>query len=66
MTDQERAVVMAYTGYAMLIGDKMDIFYQYLADLYGRPVFSHEIPFLDIQQKAKDDFIKLCAGEVIK
>ena len=60
MTDREKAIVMAYTGIAMLTGDKITEFYKYLAELYGRPVYTHEIVQLDIQNKAKADFIRLC------
>ena len=61
MTDREKAIVMAYTGIAMLKGDKLDEFYDYLEELYGRPVYTHELVELDITEKAKPDFIKLCA-----
>ena len=60
MTDREKAIVMAYTGIAMLTGDKITEFYKYLAELYGRPVYTHEIVQLDIQSKAKADFVRLC------
>lgn len=60
MTDREKAIVMAYTGFCMLQSDKIDQFYKYLAELYGRPVFTHEIPFLNIKEKSKADFLKLC------
>lgn len=63
MTDREKAIVMAYTGIAMLTGEKIDEFYKYLAELYGRPVYTHEIVTLDIQEKAKPDFVELCRTE---
>ena len=63
MTDREKAIVMAYTGIAMLVGDKIDEFYKYLAELYGRSVYTHELVNLDIASKAKADFIKLCQDE---
>lgn len=63
MTDREKAIVMAYTGIVMLTGDKIDEFYKYLAELYGRPVYTHEIVILDIQEKAKPDFVELCKTE---
>lgn len=66
MTDRERAIVMAYTGVAMLVGDKLDVFYRYAEELYGRPVFSHEFASLDLKEKSKPDFIKLCSGEIPK
>lgn len=63
MTDREKAIVMAYTGIAMLTGEKIEEFYKYLAELYGRPVYTHEIVTLDIQEKAKPDFVELCRTE---
>ena len=63
MTDREKAIVMAYTGACMLEGDKLDEFYRYLAELYGRPVYTHELIALDIEHKSKPDFLKLCDEE---
>lgn len=60
MTDREKAIVTAYTGINMLEGEKFDELYKYLNELYGRPVYTHEILFLDIREKAKEDFIALC------
>ena len=65
MTDRERAIVMAYTGVVMLSGDKLDIFYQYVQEKLGRPIWTHE--FIEqeetIKEMAKDDFLNLCAGK---
>lgn len=65
MTDREKAIVMAYTGVCMLTGDKLDIFHKYIEDIMGRPVYTHEIAFLEneIKERSKDDFIKLCADK---
>ena len=65
MTDREKVVVMAYTGVAMVQGDKLDLFYEYVAELFGRPVFSHEIGILaeEIKERSKPDFLRICAGE---
>lgn len=60
MTDREKAIVMAYTGYCMLAGDKLKAFYEYVGELLGRPVYTHEFADPDIQEKASDDFYKLC------
>lgn len=60
MTDREKAIVMAYTGYCMLAGDKLKVFYEYVGELLGRPVYTHEFADPDIQEKASDDFYKLC------
>lgn len=54
---------MAYTGYTMLVGDKLDIFYQYVQEKLGRCVMTHELAYEDIQdaiqEAAKEDFIIL-------
>ena len=64
MTDKEKAIVMAYTGVAMLTGDKFSIFQKYIEDLLNRPVFTHELAseevWNEIKKKSKDDFLKLC------
>ncbi len=65
MTDREKAVVMARTGICMLKGEKLDVFYRYLAELFGRPVYTHEWLALesDIKEKSKPDFLELCREE---
>ena len=65
MTDEEKAIVMAYTGVCMLTGDKFQIFHKYVEELMGQPVYTHELGFLadTIKEKAKDDFIRLCESE---
>ena len=66
MTDQERAIITAYTGYTMLTGDRLNIFYKYLNDIMGRPIYTHELATRKmwdaIHEASKDDFIKLCKG----
>ena len=62
MTDREKAIVMAYTGYCMLAGDKLKVFYEYVGELLGRPVYTHEFADPVIQEKASDDFYNLCKG----
>lgn len=65
MTDEEKAIVMAYTGVCTLAGDKLKIFYQYVEDIMGRPVYTHEMLSLseEIKNKAYKDFIRLCREE---
>ena len=64
MTDREKAIVMAYTSVTMLTGVKLDLFYQYIAEIIGRPVFTHKLATQEmtdkIKEKSKPDFIKLC------
>ena len=65
MTDKEKAIVMAYTGICMLTNDKFYIFHEYVEDIIGRPVMTHELLFLGdaIKEKSKNDFIALCMDE---
>lgn len=62
MTKHECAIVMAYTGVCMLKGDDLQIFYDYVAEIMGRPLYTHEIGEQadTIKDAAKDDFMKLC------
>jgi len=65
MTDPERAIIMAYTGVCMLRGDKLNIFYKYIEELLGYPVWTHELAdqklWDEIKEKSKADFLALCA-----
>lgn len=67
MTDRERAIVMAYTGIAMLTGEKFSIFHEYVEEIMGRPVWTHEMGIdlvaEEIKEKAKPDFLELCEGK---
>ena len=63
MTDREKAIVMAHTGVCMLAGEKLCVFYQYLEELYNRPVYTHEGVTLNIKEKSKPDFLQLCKEE---
>jgi NTP pyrophosphatase (non-canonical NTP hydrolase) len=64
MTDREKAIIMAYTGTCMLTEEKFHIFHEYIEDLMGRPVFTHELANKKVQdeikEKSKVDFLKLC------
>ena len=68
MTKRECAIVMAYTGFAMLQGDDLDIFYKYCEELLGRPVLTHELATesvqIELMVKAKADFVELCRNAV--
>ena len=67
MTDKEKAIVMAYTGICMLSGDKFQIFHKYVEKIMDRPFYTHEMAIKAIQdeikEKAKADFIALCAEQ---
>lgn len=64
MTDREKAIVMAYTGVCMLTGDKLGIFYNYLEEILGYPIWTHELAnarlWETIKEKSKADFLSLC------
>lgn len=67
MTDKEKAIVAAYTGYAMLTGEKLDMVHQYIQALLGRPVYTHELAFKSIwgqiREAAREDFVRLCRAD---
>lgn len=64
MTDRERAIIMAYTGVCMLAGRSLLVFYEYLEEIMGRPVWTHELANKSVEEeikaKSKADFIALC------
>ncbi len=63
MTDRERAIVMAYTGVAMLTGEKIKVFYDYVEEILNRPVSTLTLAFSAdlIKEKSRKDFISLCS-----
>lgn len=65
MTDREKAIVMAYTGVAMLAGKKMDVFHKYVEELMDRPVQTYELAYIstEIKKRAKKDFLALCRDD---
>ena len=64
MTKRESAIIGAFTG--ILCGPFED-FHEYIEEIMGRPVFTHELGNKEIsdeiKQKSKNDFINL-AGSV--
>ena len=56
MTKRECAVLMAYTGIALLTGDNLKYFYDYCSELLGRPMLTHEYP--KYAEKLKELFKK--------
>lgn len=46
----------------MCAGENLKYFYEYVSELMGRPVYTHEFAVLadEIKEKAKNDFIELC------
>ena len=69
MTLKERVIVEAYTGYCMTTGEERNEFYKYIANVMGRPIFSHELAddkiISELHDKVKQDFIRLCRGEEV-
>lgn len=64
MTKRECAIVMAYTGTCMLSGDDLNVFYSYINEIMGAPVYTHELAFQEVQDeikhRSKSDFLMLC------
>ena len=60
MTKKECAVVMAQTGVCMLTGRDFQIFHEYIEQIMGRPVYTHELASKEIQEQIQsrslDDF----------
>lgn len=67
MTNYERIVVSAYTGYLMT--DMADV-HEYVQDKLGRPVWMHEMGYPEIQQAihdaSRDDFLALCGRDQLE
>ena len=61
MTDRERVVVSAYTGFLMCDFDDV---HQYIEEKLVRPVWTHELADKAIQneihEKTRPDFLTLC------
>lgn len=64
MTDKERAIVMAYTGYAMLTGDKIKIFLDYVNEKTGNKYTIDDMKYKAVSdlvsKSAFNDFVALC------
>lgn len=64
MTNRERAIVSAYTGYLMC--DFAEV-HKYVQEKLGRPVWTHELAHPDVQRElhdaARDDFLALCGND---
>lgn len=61
MTEREKVIVSAYTGFLMC--DSNDL-HKYIEEKMQRPVFIHELAsekFMEeLKSRVKDDFISLC------
>lgn len=60
MTEQERVIVSAYTGYLLCGFDKV---HKYIEEKLGRPVWTHELAsdeiWHEIQDATREDFMRL-------
>ena len=56
MTEREGAVLSAYTG--ILMCKTFSPVHEYIEEIMGRPVWTHEIPMLadEIKEKSKEEF----------
>lgn len=63
MTKREKQVVSAYTGTLMSTFDEL---HEYIEEILGRPVWTHELADEDtwneIKEKSKEEFLKICAS----
>ena len=64
MTDRERAIVMAYTGYVMLTNGNTEKFLDYVEEKTGKRIKLDDMRYKEvsdkISQSAMKDFIDLC------
>lgn len=64
MTDREKAIVMAYTGYTMLTGDSLELFYDYVEEKLGHRILTHELAYPEVEEAlhraSYEDFVELC------
>jgi predicted nucleotidyltransferase len=64
MTDRERAIVMAYTGYVMLTNGNTEKFLDYVQEKTGKRINLDDMRYKEvsdkISQSAMKDFIDLC------
>lgn len=64
MTDRERAIVMAYTGYVMLTNGNIESFEKYVEEKTGEKISLDMMKYKEvsdkIQRAATEDFIALC------
>lgn len=69
MTDREKAIVMAYTGFTMLAGDKLGLYYEYVREKLGHSVMTHEFAYPEVQdavkEAAREDFIALAKAPAV-
>jgi len=61
MTKKEKLIVTAYTGILMV---SIDDFCEYVEQLLGRQIFTHEYAsheiWEEIKEASKEDFVRLC------
>lgn len=64
MTKREKIVVSAYTQ--ILMCDFGDL-HEYIEELMGRPVWTHEIHMLaeEIRRRSKKEFLEICGKEEV-
>lgn len=63
MTKRELAIIMAYTDVVTLTGDDLKYFYEYVSEVVGRAVYTHEMPkIIDEYRETviKNDFTEIC------
>ena len=64
VTEREKIIVSAYTGFLMCDFKKV---HQYAQELLGRQIYTHEMKDADIQaeihEKSMIDFLKICQEE---
>ena len=62
MTYREAAICEIFTGITFLTGEDRKYIGEYVSELMGYPVYTHELPHRShkLKEKAREDFIKMC------
>lgn len=64
LTKEQSAILSAYTG---ILCGSFAAMHEYITNLLGRPIFTHELgdPKIcaEIKDKSRNDFIKICYEE---
>lgn len=62
MLKSECAIITAYTGVAMLQGEDLEYFYDYVEKILGFRPMTHDfgLYYDEIRNRSRKDFIELC------
>ena len=67
MTEKEKVIASAYTGYMFVSPGQFPLVHKYIEEKLERPIWTHEFPLIDdeIQKAVMQDFIDMVKAETI-